>query len=67
MPKTLHVAVLRPNFGDPITRPVQETGFFVAQHHWWCAERRGENQEGFLAAKKKAQGAFGGCEELESL
>ena len=52
-PKTLHVAVLRPNFGDPITRPAPVAGFFVAQHHWWCARQDEEPGDDWLGGKKK--------------
>ena len=72
--KTLHLALPRPNFGNPITRPAPEAGFFIGKHHLWCGrgslierDRNSTWRQGSQSAKKKAQRAFSGCEELESL
>ena len=72
--KTLHLALPRPKFGNPITQPAPEAGFFIGKHHLWCGrgslierDRNSTWRQGSQSAKKKAQRAFSGCEELESL
>ena len=58
--KTLHLALPRPKFGNPITQPAPEAGFFIGKHHLWCGrgslierDRNSTWRQGSQSAKKK--------------